>query len=244
MDDLASGATDWRAWDVAKEHGVLLHAHPDLHVKMYVADNTALVGSANATAAGLGTGPRPNLEMLVSMDAHHPDVADTLDRVRRDSSVARPWGSDMTGGTDGGEFDGALPLWLPDGDPGEFHEAYAGRTHHTEETRATCKSLGLDESGSPVSALRSALGDTTVFRVVRHAFDGRPLPMTLNDIRSLLADEIDPRLIGLEDGRMVSLVKWLGHFGENTHLGPHARDVAPSLYPGKRLATFRIGRKV
>ena len=63
--DIASGATDWQAWDVASRHAVPFYACPGLHAKMYIADEKALVGSANATARGLGFGGISNLELLI-----------------------------------------------------------------------------------------------------------------------------------------------------------------------------------
>lgn len=72
-EEVASGVSDLEVLDlVAKRAGARLMLHPALHGKLYVADDRALVGSANATGRALGWHANPNLELLVPhpIDAH------------------------------------------------------------------------------------------------------------------------------------------------------------------------------
>jgi hypothetical protein len=58
-----------------RPNGRFLLRH-DLHAKYYAGDETALVGSANLTGAGLGWGPFANLELLVAVPRMAGNLAD------------------------------------------------------------------------------------------------------------------------------------------------------------------------
>lgn len=242
MDDVASGATDWKAWDVARRHNAPLYACRDLHAKLYIADDRALVGSANSTAAGLGLAETANLELLIPADAQQPDVTQVLAEVEASSSLAQPLGVDAGENIDSNSA-GALselPIWLPGINPEAFLDSFRGQAPHTEETLAICKRLRLPEEGGTVATLRATLAETTSFRVIKHAFDSRHLLMTTGQLQSLLAEEIDSRIYDLSPDHVEILTRWLGHFGENTHFGRTHDGATPALHPGERLATFRI----
>ena len=61
---------------------------PCLHAKVFVADDRAIVGSANLTAKALGLAQPSNLEVLIEVPANHPTVARLLDDVRASSHPA------------------------------------------------------------------------------------------------------------------------------------------------------------
>ena len=234
--DIASGATDWRAWDVALRHSVPFYSCPGLHAKIYIADEKALVGSANATARGLGFGVASNLELLIPADASQKDVAGVLAAVEERSSIAAPIGGDAAEGL---TESSTVPFWLPQTSPELFMDALQGHVMHTEETRAARDTLELKEGASGVGMIRLALGQKTAFRFVRQVFDGRLLPMNEEELRKLLSERIDSRFSDLSNESMGLLVRWLGRFGENTHLAPHAEGGGFVLSPGGTLSSFQ-----
>ena len=239
LEDVASGATDWRAWDVAMRHSVPLYECPRLHVKMYIADNRALVGSANATGRGLGLGGNGNLELLVEVDADEPMVTAVLAEVVKSSSEARPFGADTETTGRISEAGGIPGIWLPNVRPEVFEQAFRGRTSHSAKTRDVLDRLRLIESDS-FRALRKALAQTTSFRAVGRAFEGRLVPMYMDEILELLAARVDPRLSDVSRAQVSLLVRWLGYFGSNTHLGTGPDGESLALFPGERLTSIKV----
>lgn len=234
--DIASGSTDWEAWDVAARHEVAFYACPDLHAKMYIADEKALVGSANATTLGLGLGRISNLELLIPADAGQIDVAGVLADIEERSSVAAPIGADVVeGSTEGSTF----PFWLPQIPPELFIDALNGRIPHTEETLAACDALDLQGGESGIHRIRSSLGRKTAFRFVRQLFEERVLPLNEEDLRSLLKEHVDSQFADLPNESIALLIQWLGRFGDNTHLAPPTDRGGLVLMPGGVLASFQ-----
>ena len=234
--DIASGATDWQAWDVASRHAVPFYACPGLHAKMYIADEKALVGSANATAPGLGLGGKSNLELLIPANAGHEDVAGVLAAVEERSSIAAPIGADAADCV--GECS-TFPFWLPQVPPELFMDALNGRIPHTDETLAASDALELQEGESSISKIRLALGQKTAFRFVRQVFNGRPLPMNEEELQKLFSERIDSRFADLPNESFALLVRWLGQFGVNTHLAPPTDGSGLVLVPGGILTSFQ-----
>ena len=237
--DIADGATDWQVWDVAKARAVPLYACPRLHAKVYVSDGCALVGSANATASGLGLGVEQNLEVMVPFDAESPEVAQVLTVAEQESTEAPPIGAEVTGSGAGA---GSL-VWVPEVDPEVILDVLQGRQSHSRQTRSTCAILGIDQQQGDDITLRDAVRETTVFRVVMREFDTRPMPMTLNDLRNVLAKRLGRTYGTIPAERLVPLVRWLARYGANTHAVTTPGDAVPTLYPGRRLASYQFRRK-
>ena len=75
MDDVLKGSTDFSALEYALNTGWNVHIRFDLHAKTYVVDNKrGLVGSANATGAGLGLVQGGNMEMATLVDIEPQDI--------------------------------------------------------------------------------------------------------------------------------------------------------------------------
>jgi len=89
ISDIVAGASDVAVWDVAKRAGADFRVYDVLHAKIYIADENALVGSANATDTGLGRlgDNRSNLEILLKCSAESPEVMKVLDDLRKKSVV-------------------------------------------------------------------------------------------------------------------------------------------------------------
>ena len=239
--DLASGASDWRVWDVAAEHHVPLFACPRLHFKLYVADDRALVGSANATAQGLGIGAKPNLEVLYEVDANDPSIMEVVEVVRQESALASPVGADVTEGqTKAGPNEGGVdvPIWLPRSDPESFLRATAGVAVDDEKTRRDRESIGVRPGArSARNEIRNALRDMTAFRVVRVEFGTRMTQMGASELHALIERRVTCDLTNMADSDVRLLARWLGHFGENTTLEPSAPGDEPRLTPGMMLGS-------
>lgn len=238
VDDIASGASDWNVWDVAKQYGAAMYACENLHAKIYISDNKALVGSANATLSGLGSDG--NLELLISVDAHHPEVARALQSIKNSARRASPIGVDVIPSLNMRSQSASLetPIWLPEIPPNIFLDAFFGRAPHTTKTLAVCHALELPEDGGSYNDLVTALGATTTFRLVQDAFNQRLQSMNMKQLQILLSEQIDPVIKEVPDERMNVLVQWLGKFGKNTHLTPRSDSDLPALSPGKLLGTF------
>lgn len=80
--EVAAGLSDLEVFELTNDRPNtrlgLLYA---LHAKIYVADDSCLVGSANLTASALGWCPEPNLEILLSAPRSNADVVRLLERL-------------------------------------------------------------------------------------------------------------------------------------------------------------------
>ncbi len=243
LQDIASGASDWRSWDVARRHGVPIFACPGLHAKLYIADNKALLGSANATTPGLSGPPKGNLELLVLEDAGIDPIKQLVRRVQEISSPASPMGEDVALqdplASDVGHHD-RIPVWIPESDPARFLKAMAGEIPHNDESVRDRDALRLGENAAGRAEIRKATFNATAFRVVRAAFEGRVSPMGIPELRSLLSSQASSAMEGLSRETAERLCQWLGEFGENTVMVSATATTSAQLMPGKLLASERI----
>lgn len=84
VEDVASGVTDTEVLPLVVGRSGTVRLVDDLHAKLFAVDaSRALVGSANLTAAGLGTSARPNFELLVEVDQPGLLLPFTLELRRR-----------------------------------------------------------------------------------------------------------------------------------------------------------------
>lgn len=87
LSDLVSGASDLSAFDIARERGAEFRIHSALHAKAFIADNSALVGSANVTLSAFGESENPNTEILVSIPANDTCVQSLLESLFTESMI-------------------------------------------------------------------------------------------------------------------------------------------------------------
>ena len=241
--DIASGASDWRSWDVARRHGAPIFACPGLHAKLYIADNKALLGSANATTPGLSGPPKGNLELLVLEDAGIDPIKELVRRVKEISSPASPMGEDVILqdplASDADHHD-RIPIWIPESDPARFLKAMAGDIPHDDESARDRDALRLGENAAGRAEIRKATFNATAFRIVRTAFEGRVSPMGIPELRSLLSSQASSAIEGFSREATERLCLWLGEFGENTVMVSATATTSAQLMPGKLLASERI----
>lgn len=75
MDDVLKESTDFNVVESGLKNDWKVYIRFDLHAKTYIVDNKrGLVGSANATKAGLGIGKSGNMEMATLVDVEPKDV--------------------------------------------------------------------------------------------------------------------------------------------------------------------------
>ena len=88
--EVAHGVSDPEVLQLLQDRGnATLSLVDRLHAKLYIADNRCLAGSANVTLAGFGENVGSgNIEVLVETTADNPDIADTLDNIRREAILA------------------------------------------------------------------------------------------------------------------------------------------------------------
>lgn len=74
VNEIAGGASDLEVWPLIRNRSGKLLLRNDLHAKVYVFDDRCLVGSANLTNGGFGWGTMTNLELLIEVPRHAPEV--------------------------------------------------------------------------------------------------------------------------------------------------------------------------
>lgn len=80
--EIAVGVSDLEVFDVvAARHGARLDLLDRLHAKIYIADDVALVGSANLTGAALGWSDKPNLELLTTLEVTGEAIRQFIDQL-------------------------------------------------------------------------------------------------------------------------------------------------------------------
>ena len=146
LNDIATGASDWESWDVARSHHVPMYACPKLHAKLYIADDKVLIGSANATTPGLSGPSNGNLELLVLEDAEIDPVKEIVLRIQESSVLANPLGKDIALRPTSKNGNTEILIWLPKSDPSRFLRVMAGEISHDEESRQDKSSLRLTQS--------------------------------------------------------------------------------------------------
>lgn len=72
--DLLAGASDLHVFDIASAREIPLYLRYDLHGKMFAADRTCLVGSANVTETALGWRNPANLELVTTVSRDAPEI--------------------------------------------------------------------------------------------------------------------------------------------------------------------------
>lgn len=242
QEDISSGASEWEAWDVAMSHGVPIFACPKLHAKVYIADNVALVGSANATWNGLEAGNQGNLELLIEVSSDIQEIQDSIAAIQTMSQLALPFGSDMACQNNDDllvDSESSTSIWTPRSNPKFFLRAMCGEDDHSEASIKDRDALDIREKSFNQELLRKALKNQTVFRVIDYVFRARLKPMYQNELRETLSQRVSSRFSQLSSNELTNLAQWLGQFGENIHLSPTSEGKLPSLIPGRFLISER-----
>lgn len=175
--EIAIGVSDLEVFDVVVARaGSRLDLLDRLHAKIYVADNVALVGSANLTGAALGWSNKPNLELLTTLLVTDEAIRQFLDqlaearpatieeRERIRNLAAELDVPELNLGSDA-ETTVSAVLWLPRlAAPARLFQAYMPQTRDRlaasvlEAALSDIDALGIP-TGLPEAAFRQAVAD-------------------------------------------------------------------------------------
>lgn len=85
LEDIIRGSTDFNILEYCLLHDWQVYIRFDLHAKTYIVDNKrGIIGSANTTRSGLGTGKSGNIEMGTLVDVEDNDL-EKISRLYRDA---------------------------------------------------------------------------------------------------------------------------------------------------------------
>lgn len=168
ISDLVVGASDLGILDAAQEHNAELYMRDDLHAKLFAADDSCLVGSANVTATALGWRDPANLELLTPVSRLTPEVVDFEAHLFEGAvSVSKEHESQLAALLDGLAEKDALalsvselstfgssflaPNWLPQTmNPEELYAVYGGNTRSISKASLKVMRQELVALGVPV----------------------------------------------------------------------------------------------
>lgn len=232
--DFLAGVSDLEVFDVAASRDADVRLCQVLHAKLYVADDSCLVGSANVTGAALGWRSPANLELLSATSINDERVAAfLLDLESRTTPATRRMYEDMkelvasvdvgvgkVNLDDGGVRLAVLPTdWIPRArSPEELYAAYVGEEDVTyglyRTLREELSEMGVVDGlskGAFYAWLGEAIGGTPLVRAVTEQID-REGSVTESGLRGALEDiglvvgEIDVRDL------LEVLERWLTEF--------------------------------
>lgn len=92
--DLLAGASDLGVYELTHAKRIPLYLREDLHAKVFAADDTCLIGSANVTDAALGQRGDGNLELLVPFSRGHERMVEFERDLMSNAELATKGGRD------------------------------------------------------------------------------------------------------------------------------------------------------
>lgn len=231
---VAIGATDPRIYhDVAERqprHATELSLLPGLHGKLYLTDQRALVGSTNLTGNGTGWFGPGNLELLVEVSAHDPDVRAFVGAVKQYRTQATAARADAVrfaareyrASQDHKVRDATTPLLRSH--PKDFVREYSSGGPTTRSVMSDAQTLNIPEGLDTEQLVRHlqaflralAFFDlaTTVSR--RTAGTGDPYEQQQHFLRTAFAYGIEQPQTTDEAGRYwMILMEWMNHLFPN-----------------------------
>jgi hypothetical protein len=242
LEEIAGGVSDLDVWDVvARRSGARLLLCHELHAKYYRVAGRCLVGSANLTGAALGWSPRPNLELLIEMDAQDEQLrgwevrllanavevdAELYDAMRaalsamlRESrqppvTVAAPAGMAL-------EVEAprlCFADWLPaTRQPEDIYAVYLGSLDRVSRASAESATYDLAVLDMPPGLGRTMFAATVATRLLQHPIFGAvdrfvAIPRRFGEVTALLGQYIGPRPAAELDGVWQTMMRWMLHF--------------------------------
>lgn len=240
--EVAAGVSDLEVFDILQTRpGAGLRLLDRLHAKLYVADSSVLVGSANLTATALGWCSKPNVELLTELSLTDEAVRDCLahlavartatveerDRVREAATGMAVPPFDFAG-----EIDVATPSspWLPRmGAPERLFLAYVESTRDRLPTSVLATALeDLSSLGVPAGLSKAEFSTTVTTRLASMPAVQRILAAAQDDLSDAAAIKLvgemgnDPDLTPAVQWSIVR--EWLTHFLSNQY------EIAPQSF--------------
>ena len=251
LDDLVRGASDVKAYDVVRKRGGEFRIHETLHAKMYVADNRALIGSANATNSGLNErSKKANLELLYECSASCKEVCRVLDVLREKAKKPFPVDEKMLQNllqnSSNLDFDGIIvdeldDMWLPRSEPENIRKFVTGRRFSKDiEFLQDCCALDLSQNAG-MKRTREAIKEKKVFRVLHNALERGSGCMSEEQILNCLDQEFQTKNLDLK-AKLVILQKWIEIFSDNLYVQLGVRNRI-ELRSGRKLRSIALVSK-
>ena len=213
LQDIYSRATDPEIFDIAQQHGAMLMCHNNLHAKAYIADDIALIGSANATRLGLGMLPRNNLELLAAYDARSPEVEKLLSILEDEAKHATQMPLDHMENIEDNEFAshiGEKPdkNWIPKSDyKSAVSLLQSGKW--SKSAADDCVALGCS-IGASEKEIQIVAINTEIFKKIKEHLLEIASGMTVDDLARWLLDYTGDNKYNNKD-LCLPLVDWLHH---------------------------------
>ncbi len=189
MDDILSQATDSEIFSVAQSYGAKLYCHHKLHAKAYIADNIAVVGSANATNPGLGYAMNSNIELLTETTAGNTDVCKLLTILENQAVAATPIPQDLLEQLTDASMaifaeEQVTRKWIP---TSQYSSAasFIELGQWDKNAAADCIALGVP-FGSSTDQLKSMANASSVFRQVRNHIRETTVELDIQQLIMLL----------------------------------------------------------
>jgi hypothetical protein len=228
-EEVAAGVSDTSVLALVESGGGEVYLCDRLHAKYARSDDRALVGSANLTGAALGWSAAPNLELLVEIEADHPEARALEASLRRESVRAtqeladlvedaakllpqphiEPAVLDVTGQVD--------RPWFPQlREPFDLYTAYTEGPERLSRVSAAAARRDLAALDIPLGLKREQFETLVATRVTQVALIGRlgaflDKPRRFGEVRSFLEDAMDLERAEAEHAWQ-TLMRWLLHF--------------------------------
>ena len=227
-DEVAAGVSDTGVLPLVEKRKGDVFLCGSLHAKLFLFDNTALVGSANLTAKALGWARTPNLELLLKVPAGDPEV-ETLERALRHTSIPATTAIAAEVERVAAMLPTALPspppmelrnvkrAWLPLlRDPSDLFVAYRGSANRLSRNSSASAINDLAwlevAPGLDRDSFEALVGTRLLQAKVVQQIDGLLAePRRFGEIRDLLANTLD---LNREEASFAwqTLMRWMLYF--------------------------------
>lgn len=243
VSDIASGASDVGVIDVIDQRGADFRVHDALHAKIYIADDRALVGSANATGAGLGISQHnSNLEILLPCPSDCPEIKNVLGILQKKSRrpARLPEATLQCARRFAGihEDAGSGDNWLPSASPKSVLLFSRGKNPDDERAVEDCYILGIGPETTK-KRLGSIVRARRAFIILKEAL-AKDYHDELPDrrIAGILSDEFSIDL-ATADQKWRNLKEWIEEFSNDMYISPGANSQTV-LRKGRKLHTINV----
>ncbi|MCP3733834.1 phospholipase D family protein [Sphingomonas sp. RP10(2022)] len=244
-DEVAAGVSDLETFDiVAARPGSELRLIDRLHAKLYLADDRALVGSANLTATALGWCDRSNLEILLEAGTGDPSIARCVEEAaaarlataeERDRIASEAASLKVPRSVEATEVDEARATnWMPRlAAPARLYQVYNG----LGADRLTAASLEAARHDLEALAILPGLSEPAFRAAVSTSLTTMPvLAAILAAVDGDLGDEDAVAMIAALPGEstMEPELQWVVVRDWMTHFLGDTLEIAPRSYVTRR----------
>ena len=211
LSDILTRATDPGIYQIAKNHDATLCCHRALHAKAYIADDVALVGSANATSPGLNIAARSNLELLVELNANLPCIKELLATLEAEARTATMIPEDLLAKVEASkkslEYEERNDsIWLPKSSYQDVIKLISSGDG-SELALKDCLALGLS-IGANEDEVKQAANSSSIFAMLREHLLEKTVGISVGDLSRHLIYKLNNKEYG-ETRLCLILLNWI-----------------------------------